>query len=288
MNVQTQYPSETERPSWRHHLALMALCSTAFSCAPAKNYLDPEGPKFAGQYSGAPRVFDDTLKVVSFNIKFANRIGLATDELFNFSELRQADIILLQEMDEAGTDTIARALACNYVYYPATLHPQSDKNFGNAILAKWPMREKSKILLPHAEMFSGTRRIAVAAVVAVGDFEILTYSVHTATFVQGEEKRFQQAQAILESVPPQYQHVIIGGDFNTLSRTSLYAHDILFRQNHFILASSYMEPTARRWLFETTLDHIFVKGMRVLAAGTARASRASDHLPIWVQLVIAK
>lgn len=288
MSIQTQYPSETERPSWRLHLALMALCSTAFSCAPAKNYLDPEGPKFAGQYAGAPRVFDDTLKVVSFNIKFANRVGLAAEELSNFPELRGADVILLQEMDEAGTDAIARALACNYVYYPATLHPQNRKNFGNAILAKWPLRAERKILLPHAAMGDKSRRIAVAAIVVTPKFEILTCSVHTATFIHGEEKRYQQAEAVLRNVPVGQEHVIIGGDFNTFSRASAYAHGFLFRKCNFSLASSFPEPTARRWFFTPTLDYIFVKGLRAVAAGTIKDSRASDHFPIWAKLVVEK
>ncbi|MGH7495781.1 MAG: endonuclease/exonuclease/phosphatase family protein [bacterium] len=264
----------------------MAICGAGFSCIPAQNYLDPEGPKFTGQYAGPLRVFDDTIKVVSFNIKFSEQIRLATEELSNFPELRQADILLLQEMDEAGADSIARALAYNYVYYPATLHPQSHRDFGNAILAKWPLRNERKILLPHAVMGSQTRRIAVAAIVVVANFEILTYSLHTATFVQGGEKKFRQAEVIVNSVPPQQEHVIIGGDFNTLSRASFYAHGFLFRKNNFTLASSYLESTARRWPFETTLDHIFVKGLRAVAAGTARGSRASDHLPIWVKLVV--
>ena len=69
--------SETERQHRLILLTFLLLSGAGCSCAPAKNYLDPQGPKFSGQYAGVPRLFDDTLKVVSFNIKFANRIGLA-------------------------------------------------------------------------------------------------------------------------------------------------------------------------------------------------------------------
>ncbi len=269
-------------------LAVMAAGAAIFSCTPAKNYLDPEGPRFSGQYAAPGRVFNDTLKLVSFNIKFADSIALAAHELSAFTELQNADILLLQEMDEAGVDAIARALACNYVYYPATLHPQSGKNFGNAILAKWPIREDRKILLPYALMGNGTRRIAVAALIEIAGIEILTYCVHTATWVQGEEKKFQQAEAVLKSVPAKFPHVIIGGDFNTASRASLYAHSFLFRKNEYVLASSPLEPTAKRWIFVAPLDHVFVKGLRRLDAGTVTASRSSDHKPIWVKLAILK
>ena len=269
-------------------IAVMAACAVISSCTPAKNYLDPEGPKSSGRYAEPARVFNDTLKVVSFNIKFADSIALAIRELSTFTELQGVDILLLQEMDEVGVEAIARALACNYVYYPATLHPQSGENFGNAILARWPIREDRKILLPHAAPGGQTRRIAVAALVEIAGIEILTYSVHTATFVQGEEKRLRQAETVLKNVPPQYEHVIIGGDFNTASDASLHAHRFLFQKNGYLLASSFWEPTAKRWIFEAALDHVFVKGLRAFAAGTVTASRASDHKPIWVKLAISQ
>lgn len=269
-------------------IAMPAACAAVVACTPAKNYLDPKGPKFSGQYAAPGRVFNDTLKVVSFNIKFADSIALAIRELSSFACLRDADVLLLQEMDETGVEVMARALEYNYVYYPAMLHPQNGKNFGNAILAKWPLRDSRKILLPYALAGNRSRRIAVAALVEVAGVEILTYCVHTATFVQGEEKKFRQAEAVLQSVPPQYDHVIIGGDFNTAFSASLYAHGFLFQKNHYALASSLLEPTAKRWIFEAPLDHVFVKGLRTLAAGAATASHASDHKPVWVKLAIQK
>jgi len=65
------------------------------------------------------------------------------------SNLSGANIILLQEMDETGTEKIAKSLHYDYIHYPATVHPQTGRNFGNAILSKWPLQDVKKILLPY-------------------------------------------------------------------------------------------------------------------------------------------
>jgi hypothetical protein len=54
-------------------------------------------------------------------------------ELFQTNELEDLDVLLLQEMDEKGTDLLARALKMSYVYYPAIYIPGQEKNFGNSI-----------------------------------------------------------------------------------------------------------------------------------------------------------
>ena len=276
-------------PAWRALLLAAAVPWVSFSscaCTPAKNYLDPERPRFAGQFARDPSAFDDTLTVVSFNIKFAKEIALVIREFSADARLRQADVLLLQEMDSAGVEIIARGLGYDYVYYPATRHPQSGKDFGNAVLSKWRIKQDQKILLPYEAPGNKTRRIAVAARLAVADREILAASVHTATFVQGEEKQLQQAGAVLHQLAPDDGCVIIGGDFNTLVPGSAEATQSIFARRGFTHASFGTGATARFCPVGFTLDHIFVRGMRVVAAGRVHASRASDHVPIWVKVVL--
>lgn len=62
------------------------------------------------------------LRIVSFNIKFGRRIDAAI-EVLGTGNLRGADVLALQEMDEVGVERIARALKLNYVYYPGSIHP---------------------------------------------------------------------------------------------------------------------------------------------------------------------
>ena len=112
----------------RFRLLAAAAVALAVGCAPATSYLDPSGPRFAGSYAG--RATPRSLRVVTFNVKYARQPEAAAALLKHDPRLARADVIALQEMDEGGTELIARALAMNYVYYPAGVHPVPKKHFG--------------------------------------------------------------------------------------------------------------------------------------------------------------
>jgi hypothetical protein len=74
------------------------------------------GPVYTGRYGPENTAAKETIAVVSYNIRFAEKITEAIDDLSGMSELRDAEILLLQEMDHEGTESIASALRYNYVY----------------------------------------------------------------------------------------------------------------------------------------------------------------------------
>ena len=85
----------------------MTILATA--CAPTVNLSDPAGTKYEGVF--APAVLENgpprPLRVVTFNIKLGRRIDRAI-EVLRSDSLRGADVVALQEMDEAGVAQIAR------------------------------------------------------------------------------------------------------------------------------------------------------------------------------------
>ncbi len=264
---------------------LLVACTVVVSCVPVMNYDNPLEPRFAGNFSDEQPDFDGTIKVVSYNIGFAKNVDRAIHELTEFDELRSADIILLQEMDEAGTQLIAQALRYEFVYYPASIHSYHHKNFGNAILSKWPISESEKILLPHVNPRNKQRRIAVKAVINIEQFKVLVYSVHIETFWLGQRKRDAQIAFVVNSIDGSYQHAVVGGDFNTLTRRSIRQLEDRFDRIGMERASKGTGSTVRYGFFGFTLDHIFTKGMYVSGSGICGESQASDHVPIWVELV---
>lgn len=264
---------------------LLVACTVVVSCVPAMNYDNPLEPRFAGNFSDERPDFDGTIKVVSYNIGFAENVDRAIHELTEFDELRGADIILLQEMDEAGTRSIAQALRYEFVYYPASVHSYHHKNFGNAILSKWPISDSEKILLPHVNPRNKQRRIAVKAVVNVEQFKVLTYSVHIETFWLGWRKRDAQMAFLVNSIDGSYGHAVVGGDFNTLTPRSIRELEDRFDRIGMERASRGTGCTVTYGFFGFTLDHIFTKGMSVKEAGISEESEASDHVPIWVEVV---
>jgi endonuclease/exonuclease/phosphatase family metal-dependent hydrolase len=270
----------------KSHWLLGLSSALLVACHPAINYLDPEGPKFSGNFAPGNAVFSDTVKIVTFNIEFAQKIDQAILELSTVEELKNADIISLQEMDEQGSERIAQALKYNFIYYPAIRYTRENRNFGNAILTRWPIGYTKKILLPFEAPGNNTRRIAVAAAILVGQLEVLAYSVHTATIVQRESKRLAQVDSVARSIPPDARLVVFGGDFNTVFEDNITEVENIFLEHGLVRASKGSGPTNKPKPLSQTLDHVFARGMRALSVGTFKDSKASDHLPLWVKLKI--
>ena len=197
----------------RAPLASLA-CILLLGCATGRNYTDARGPRFAG--TAASSLAADSLRIVTFNLHFGEDLDAAIDLLREHPRLRDADILVLQEMDEAGTERVARALGLHWVYYPATLHPRHDRNFGNAILARWPITEDHKVILPHLGRFRKTQRIAVAGTIVVAGDSVRVYSLHLGTAAElGPRRRRDQASAVVADAQATAGPVLIAGDLNS-------------------------------------------------------------------------
>lgn len=260
---------------------LAAACGSALP-----NYTDRDGPRYSGSYARSDRQLSEPLRVVSFNIKFGEAIDEAITELSQDEHLAQADVILLQEMDAAGVDRIARALELSYVYYPASSH-RHGKDFGNAVLSRWPITGDRKVLLPHESPTNGQRRIAVEATIRTDRGELRAYSVHTETPWLGLRGRLDQAAEVLKHAGANSGPIVVGGDFNTGDPGSLDETRALFEESGFLWASRGSGPTSPGTILNLTLDHVFTRGLAPLGAGST-FTVASDHQPVWVELQLPR
>jgi endonuclease/exonuclease/phosphatase family metal-dependent hydrolase len=254
-------------------LLLMLLAG----CRTGRNYTSPEGPRYAGSpATAAGRPTDTTrIKVVSFNVEFSMQVDSAIVLLANDSALRDASIILLQEMNEKATQRIAESLGFWYVYYPAIYHYRTNQLIGNAVLSRWPIVEDRKIVLPHVARFAGTQRTATAATILVGSHRVRVYSTHLGTpGGTGGGARKDQLRAILADAA-RYQRVIIGGDMNDAN------------VGRIARGKGYAWPTERGppTSLLGRIDHIFLKGLSPPDSAAAGAvpgvGHISDHLPVW-------
>lgn len=259
--------------------ALLALGCRSF------NYASPSGPRYAVSEPPAPVPQAvspddvDSIRVVTFNVKFARHIDQAITLLRSTAALQNADIVMLQEMDEAGTIRIAAALTMSYVYYPASI--EHGRDFGNAVLSRWPIVADEKIVLPHHARFTGAQRIATAATITVRGVPLRVYSVHLATRMEiGPGARRDQVRAVLADAAA-YPRVVIGGDMNSRGIGRTYR------------AAGFLWPTERnpRTHFLGNWDHIFLKGLAPgdsLGTGVVRDTiGASDHRPVWALALLA-
>ena len=250
-----------------------------------QNYEDRDSPKFEGSYTAELPQFGGLITAVSYNINFAEFIDEAIADM---SSIVQPDVIMLQEMDEDGTDKIAQAMNMDYVYYPASIH-KHNKNFGNAILSRWPIVRTQKLILPRRHPANKQMRIATKARLNVGGTAVCVYCVHTEVYLTSRQYRRDQIEAITEDVNNAGQHVIVGGDFNTVRRTSIRRLVAYFSEMGFIRASKGVGPTIKKLrVSPSAADHIFTRGMTVVGAGRQKEISGSDHYPIWVQLAFGE
>jgi endonuclease/exonuclease/phosphatase family metal-dependent hydrolase len=258
-------------------LRLAGLALAVGGCA-AHNYSDPLGPRFAG---GRPAPSNsDTLRIVSFNVEYGREIDRAIDLFRREPELRGTDVILLQEMTARSTAKIASGLGLAWVYYPATRHPATGQDFGNAILSRWPIEADRKIILPYRSRVGRTQRAAVAATIRVRDDRIRVYSLHLATWMgNGPKSRRHQLEAVLADADS-FPRAIIGGDFNSET-----VPDVAARRGY-AWPTRKLPPTASMW----TLDHLLFRGLEVAGSegtGVVADSRgASDHRAVWARVVL--
>ncbi len=252
-----------------------------FGCSLVHNYDDPDGPRYDGQFSTDPFRSSEDFTLATFNIKFAEKVERAIDELQTDPELCDASLLLLQEMDPQGTDTIAERLGYDYVYYPGSKH--NGKDFGNAVLSRWPIVSDEKLILPYRNPANGRIRIAVRATLDTPEGRLVVYSVHTETPWLGPAARLEQVEAIVDDAADVDEQLAIGGDFNTLEERSIEETVELFGARGFTWATRSVAPSTTSPVGSFNLDHVFVRKLEARFAKT-QPSSASDHQPIWVGL----
>jgi endonuclease/exonuclease/phosphatase family metal-dependent hydrolase len=165
----------------------------------------------------------------------------------------------------------------SYVYYPAIFRHRSARDFGNAVLSRWPIVADSKIMLPHVSRYARTQRTATAATVRVGDMHLRVYSTHLGTPADISEAARQSQLRVITSDAAAHSRVIIGGDMNSSTIGSVATR------------AGFTWPT---WRVETSRfgswDHIFVKGLPLPQSGFAgtidNVRGASDHKPVWARV----
>ncbi len=256
-----------------------AVLLVGLGCRPGINYADPVSPRYAGSAKAIDNpARHDTLRIVSFNIEYAREVVRAAHILKTAAALRDADVILLQEMTAPATKVLADSLRMRYVYYPAIYNRIMQRDIGNAILSRWPIAQDSKLILPMRSRYARTQRIATAATIKVRGESIRVYSTHFGTPADlGWHGRVEQLRAILYDAAS-HRVVVIGGDMNSkdigrIARDAgyLWPTDTIPRSNDF-----------------GRLDHFFVRGLvlpRADGVGTYRVRRSvSDHNPIWIRL----
>jgi len=266
---------------------LMFYIFAANSCSMLpQNFNDPQGPVYLGEYATEPASYNGRIKLVTWNLRHGERVDEAIKTLQNGEPLRDADVVLLQEMDEVGVERMARALSYNYVFYPAIFNPRHGKSQGNAILTKWPIRSYSKTVLPKLGSELMQTRISVKATIVVNEVEVDVYNEHLETLWLLPLRVNYQADYLVRQIDPK-RISIVAGDFNSWNNLVIAYLEQLFNDIGFVRVSAGTGYTFKAGLLRLTLDHIFTNHEEDFRVGIWRNTDASDHYPLWVDLEMA-
>ncbi|MDX1435829.1 MAG: endonuclease/exonuclease/phosphatase family protein, partial [Anaerolineales bacterium] len=205
----------------------------------------------------------------------------AIETIKTIEELRDADVLLLQEMNLEAVETIAGQLAYDYVFTPSTIHPRYGKEFGNAVLSKFPIINPTKIVLPNLWFSWFQSRNAARAELDLGDEHIRVYSVHLDTIWTLPSWSTDQADYLMEDAAQSDLFTIVGGDFNTWAPGSIQTLEEGLGQAGLIRLSAGTGHTFVSSGVGLTLDHIFSHPPVEFDSGVYRGSEASDHFPVW-------
>ena len=264
-------------------IAVVVLLAVVHSYT-AKNYLGQNVPFYSGNFAIESPQSAEHLTVISYNISYGRNIEQALHEIRKFTSQKTPDILLLQEMDETGTEKFGHELQLNYVYYPAAVEPKYKRNFGNAVLSRWPIVESQKLILPHISLSDRMKRVATRATIRIQDIDVIAYSIHTEPVFILPKFKENQCFAILEDTGSQARVVIVGGDFNAFTEAYAEKLEKRFSRAGFVRASKGSGYTFVRFGFKMPPDQILTKGFVVKSAGKFAEAKASDHLPVWVIL----
>ena len=252
------------------------------------------GLVFAGL--AIPAVAARTVRVMSYNIRMGAGSGkwvaCPEGDPWHLPEVAKtitdakADYIALQEVCRKS-ETGGHVDQTEYLKKQTGLAgefmkkiPKGDGDYGLAVLGRTPPKAVRKIVLPHSDHHWDHTRI-----VQVADFG--DFCLATTHFPLKKAACAEAARVVVRELAKGDKPVILCGDFNSLPDSEAVAE----LKKGFVLLSDPSKVTCPTEKPDQCIDYIFVDRAhagRVKASGyTVGDSKASDHLPLWIDLEIA-
>lgn len=252
-----------------------------------------------------PRKAARTLRVASWNVECGRDAGRVADAILDNDHVREADIILLQEIEahereeRPRAERIAAACGFDCLYAPARAAGERGTH-GLAILTRHALSDVHIVPLMFQNLvFHSRERVGIACTLSVNGEMVRVYNVHLDTRINSAARLSQMRPVIDDALSFREGRAVIAGDFNTLPL--LWAKNIIpvgysnqrkrfdaeLERNGFMSCVTQSGCTMRQGPVRFRLDSIFAKGFSVTGCGIESSVRASDHMPIWADLELS-
>lgn len=210
------------------------------------------------------------LRLATYNIQLGLQLPRVAALIQREPGLATAEILALQEADEAAVERLA-GNTFGFAYYASSCHPSTGRNFGPAILSRWPILDHGKLVLPGADRGRGLLRVAVRATILLRGTRVRVYALHLSTLWEATSRgQDTQARAVVEDAAASDEPVLVIGDLNRRGAARV------FEKAGYEWLTRDVGRTHLVWSF----DHMFSRGMpirRVAAGAVPDGLGASDH-----------
>lgn len=243
-----------------------------------------------------------SLRIATFNVECAPNPERIAEAINANDNLRNADILLLQEIECHGhekkprAETIAELTGFDCLYAPAR-HAGKDGTHGLAILSKRALGDIRLMPLMFQNLvFRSRERIGIACTIEIGKELVKIYNIHLDTRINAAERLRQMKPVLEDMLHTPTDKVIVAGDFNTVpirwiknvipiwyaGQRKTFDHFLgcLGFENH----APQNGCTMRRGAVRFRLDSIYARGFERSASGIENGVDVSDHLPLWADL----
>jgi endonuclease/exonuclease/phosphatase (EEP) superfamily protein YafD len=227
-------------------------------------------------------VISHRFEVLVWNIHKAKKITWATD----FTKLLQGkDLVLLQEayLRPAMLNVLQQTTHLRWDLAAGFTQRLNAIDVGVMTGCRANPRSLFFLRSPVSEPLVRLPKMAIGTRYALefSPQELLVLNVHAINFVRINKFK-RQMQQLEKELDSHDGPILLGGDFNTwLSSRSTFLREMTGNL-HMDLAT--FHPDRRSRYFGHVLDHVFVRGLRVVSASCHYHIRSSDHQPIELML----
>jgi len=225
---------------------------------------------------GADTLDTRVLRIASWNLHKGEDDGWQAD-LARYA--KEFDILLLQEavLSEPVREVLERA---GHSWRMAGAFAYNGEERGVLVAAR--VRPLDACTLRAFEPLARLPKSAMVARFKLANGQLLAVAnLHGINFTLGLEAFRGQLEAVAEVMARHDGPAVLGGDFNTWSQAR---HQVMLGiAKQLDLQPVVLHPDGRRRHFGQLLDHLFVRGLTVLASSSPEV-KSSDHNPIIVKL----
>ncbi len=297
----------------RRQLAMAATICVLASCGyddrpspgvwvPFAEITGPLAPELVNVAAAPPPA--GTLRVVTYNVHLGQEYAGIESAFLTDPALQLAGIALFEEIESHPGDgrsqasRLASALSMSYAYAPAWTYSDGATH-GLAVLSRWPILDAEVLDLPYFDLVANSeRRIALGVTLAIGARTARVVAVHLDTRIDPNDRLEQ----LLPAVDLTEGSCILGGDFNSnpyiwagrvipmLPTQAAAPVDVAAAIDEVMRSRGFSTPTSgsgdtTNAIANARLDSIYLRGFVATDMAVAREVDASDHFPVWVDVV---